>query len=337
MHFFDFCLMRTRSHCLLGAVMFVCGCGTMKNHVATEQLLISDAIERAVDQLDFSPLANATVYLDTQYMSKVTAQGFLNSDYIRSALRERLMAAKCKIKDRVKDAEYVVEVRVGALGTDAHEINYGIPASQPIAVTASLIAGNGAIPSLPEVSLAKKDERRGAAKLYVFAYNRETLEPVWHPDVAHGRSTARSMWVFGAGPFEKGTIYDKTRFAGAPLDALELQSLGVDNLSTLALSPSRKTATAERPHDVPSTEPGLLTQLLLPADTNQPPASEPDKDPEKAKLEKVMLDRVEQLGDPSVAADEGASNGNKDNNGREDSGTVKKATVEFRADKNSQP
>ena len=203
----------------------VAGCGTMKSHIATEQLLISDAIERAVEQLDFGPLENSKVYLDTQYMRKVTAQGFLNSDYIRSAIRQRLMLSNCELSESKTDAEYVVEVRVGALGTDAHEINYGIPASQPLSATAAIFAGAPVIPTLPEVSLAKKDARRGAAKLYVFAYRRETMEPVWQPEVAYGRSSARSMWVLGAGPFEKGTIYNQTQFAGAPIEELEVKSL----------------------------------------------------------------------------------------------------------------
>ena len=199
----------------------------MKSQVATEQLLISDAIERAADQFDFDSISGETVYLDTQYMAKVTAQGFLNSDYIRSALRQRLMRANCRLADTASAADYIVEVRVGALGTDSHEVNYGIPASQPITSTAAIFAGGAAIPSLPEVSLAKKNERRGAAKLHVFAYNRETMEPVWQPDVSHGKSSARSTWVFGAGPFEKGTIYEQTRFAGATLDELEVNQLSV--------------------------------------------------------------------------------------------------------------
>ena len=211
------------------AVVFVLGCGTMKNQVATEQLLISDAIERAADQFDFTALSGNTVYLDTQYMSKVTAQGFLNSDYIRSALRQRLMRCNCRLAEAVADAEYVVEVRVGALGTDSHEVNYGIPASQSLTSTAAIFSGS-ALPSLPEVSLAKKNERRGAAKIHVFAYHRETMEPVWQPDVSHGKSSARSTWVFGAGPFEKGTIYDRTRFAGATLDELEVNQLAIQKL-----------------------------------------------------------------------------------------------------------
>lgn len=217
---------------IVGIVVLVMGCGTMKSQVATEQLLISDAIERSADQFDFSSLSGTTVYLDTQYMSKVTAQGFLNSDYIRSALRQRLMRANCRLAEAVADAEYVVEVRVGALGTDSHEVNYGIPANQPITSTAAIFTGSAGIPALPEVSLAKKNERRGAAKLHLFAYNRETMEPVWQPDVSHGKSSARSTWVLGAGPFEKGTIYDRTRFAGATLDELEVNHLAIHNLKT---------------------------------------------------------------------------------------------------------
>jgi hypothetical protein len=265
-------------------------------------------------------------------MAKVTAQGFLNSDYIRSALRERLMSANCRIKERVEDAEYVVEVRVGALGTDAHEINYGIPASQPISMTASLIAGSGAIPPLPEVSLAKKDERRGAAKLHVFAYNRETMQTVWQPDVAHGRSTARSMWVFGAGPFEKGTIYDKTQFAGAPLEALELQPLGVGNLPALTkLRPNR--GSDEGPDHAASAEPRMLTQLLPPADESRPPVGERENHLDETKLEKV----TQELRSPSVATGEVADDDSQVDNVKEASSRVEKATVEFRDDETSQP
>ena len=332
---FGFSVTRTWCHYLLVAVIYVFGCGTMKNHVATEQLLVSDAIERAVDQFDFSPLANSTVYLDTQYMAKVTTQGFLNSDYISSALRERLMMANCYIKDSAEDAEFVVEVRVGVLGTDAHEINYGIPASQPLTTTASLLTGGGVIPSLPEVSLAKKDERRGAAKLHLFAYNRETMQAVWQPEVAYGRSTARSLWVFGAGPFEKGTIYDKTQFAGAPLEALELQPLGVKNLSTLAkLRPNR--GTDERPDHAPAAEPGLLARLLPHAD-KRPPVRDQENHLEKPKREKVTIDRVDELRAPSVATDEVVSDRNQVDHENDESSKVEKVTVEFSDDENSQP
>ena len=42
----------------------------------------------------------------------------------------------------------------------------------------------------------------------------QTGEPVWQSGMAMNKSTANDIWLFGAGPFQKGTIYDETRFAG---------------------------------------------------------------------------------------------------------------------------
>ena len=64
------------------------------------------------------------------------------------------------------------------------------------------------LPMIPEISLAKKNDSRGAAKIAVFAYHRETRQPVWQSGVAVATSTAKEAWVFGAGPIRYGTIYD---------------------------------------------------------------------------------------------------------------------------------
>ena len=49
------------------------GCGTTKTRNATEQLLISDAVDRSIAVIDFAPLAGKTVYFDTKYL--VTVKG----------------------------------------------------------------------------------------------------------------------------------------------------------------------------------------------------------------------------------------------------------------------
>ena len=200
----------------------------MKSTTATEQLLVSDAIERSVDSFDFSPLAGQTVFLDTQYMSRVTSQVFLNSDYIRSCLREHLMLAGCRLKENRDEADVIIEVRVGALGTDGHEVNYGVPANQPLNSAVAAVSGTPMLPVLPEVSLAKKDERRAAAKIHLFAYHRESLKAMWAPGSTQGESIAKSTWVLGAGPFEQGSIYDQTQFAGAPIVVPDIQPLVVE-------------------------------------------------------------------------------------------------------------
>src|SRR5262245_15141195 len=90
------------------------GCGTTKwsdsPRTATEQLLVSDAVDRAISQIDFSALANQDVYVDTRYI--VTA---LDQNYVVSTLRQHMLATGCVIKDKPEEATYIVEVRSGGL------------------------------------------------------------------------------------------------------------------------------------------------------------------------------------------------------------------------------
>jgi hypothetical protein len=51
----------------------------------------------------------------------------------------------------------------------------------------------------------------------VFAYHRETGTPVWQSGLVHQESSANDVWILGAGPFQRGTIYDGTEFAGKAL------------------------------------------------------------------------------------------------------------------------
>ena len=63
------------------------GCGTSKwtdtRRSATEQLLISDAMDRAVSQLDFRALATKKVFLDAEPMKDAS-----DSAYLESTLRQ---------------------------------------------------------------------------------------------------------------------------------------------------------------------------------------------------------------------------------------------------------
>ena len=56
--------------------------------------------------------------------------------------------------------------------------------------------------------------KSAAAKVSVFAYDRETREPIWQSGIAQAGSSARDTWILGVGPLQYGTIYGGTRFAG---------------------------------------------------------------------------------------------------------------------------
>ncbi len=212
------------------------GCGTIQTRDATEQLLVSDAVDQSLDKLEFHPLSHEKVFLDTRYVRGVRGVGFVNADYIISALRERMAIHGCLLQENMEDADYVVELRIGALGTDGHEFNYGIPGSNSISTTTTLMGGPP-VPQLPELSFARRDERRASVKVGVFAYHRQTREPVWQPGTVHGNSVAKATWVLGAGPFHDGKIYDGSKVGSEPL---HVRALPRESSIVLRLLPWRK-------------------------------------------------------------------------------------------------
>ncbi|HJT30791.1 MAG TPA: DUF6655 family protein [Pirellulales bacterium] len=197
---------------LLGLSLYlaVAGCGTTKwsdtPRTATEQLIISTAIDRAINNIDFKPLAGKTVYFDATYLT-----GVVDMNYVISSMRQRMLAQGCVLKVNKDEADYVVEARAGAVGTNQHNVLIGIPAiSVP---TAGLMPG---VPSaIPEIPFAKTTDQKGVAKIAAFAYNQHTGQAVWQSGTFPVVSNAKDTWFLGTGPFQRGSIYDGTHFAGS--------------------------------------------------------------------------------------------------------------------------
>jgi len=197
------------------AVVLLCavvGCGTTRTsntaRTATEQLLVSDAIDRAVQAIDFSPLSGQSVFFDDRQLYEA-----VDDTYLISSLRQHMLASGCIIKENKEDATFVVEPRAGAIGTDNHDLLFGMPAA-----TVPQFGALTALPSaIPEIPIAKRRNQRGVAKIAIFAYYRETGEPAWQSGIATEESTSNDIWVLGAGPFKRGTIHQGTSFAGDKL------------------------------------------------------------------------------------------------------------------------
>ena len=209
LRFFKFAICCAAIACALATV----GCGTTTKRSGTEQLLISEAVDNAVAKLQFHELRGHKVYFDTKFLDSVSSDEFINEDYVISAIRQQLTAAGALIQDSRKTANTIVEARVGALGTDGHEITYGIPKTGGLSAAASAISSTP-VAALPELSFAQTNAQAGVAKVIVFAYDQNTKEPIWQSGVAQAESNCSHTWVLGAGPFEKGSIYDSKRFAG---------------------------------------------------------------------------------------------------------------------------
>jgi hypothetical protein len=201
---------------MLCALALLCaGCGTTRrtdtSRTATEQLLLADAIDRSVSRIDFGLLAGKQIYLDSTYLGTA-----VDKDYITSTLRQHMLACGCILKDKKDDADFVVEVRAGAVGTDRHDLLFGTPSTSVSLGAFSPVPG--APPAqVPEIALAKRTDQIGVAKIGVFAYERATGVPVWQSGSDVVASKSRDLWVFGTGPYQRGNIYGGTKFAGEDL------------------------------------------------------------------------------------------------------------------------
>ncbi len=190
-------------------LLAVTGCGTMRTtdtrRTATEQLLVSDAIDSVVETIDFRPLTGQTVYFDESRFSDI-----VDRNYLISSVRQHLLASGCILKESKIQADFIIEGRAGAVGTDRHNLLYGVPATN----LPQMLSIPGVPTVIPEVPIAKRSTQRGIAKISLFAYHRETGRSVWQSGLVRQDSTAQDLWVLGAGPFQNGTIYDGTNFAG---------------------------------------------------------------------------------------------------------------------------
>lgn len=226
---------------LLLASLAACGCTINKSRTATEQLVVSDAVDRVVAQVDFSPLSGRKVYFDNKYLSGAKLDGSPNLDYLTSALRQQMLAYDCRLTDKPEEADLVVEARVGALGNDGNEATYGIPGSAAVGAATAMATGFPAGGTLPELSVGRRNHQWGAAKIGLFAYDRASRQRVWQAGVATGASQARELWVLGIGPFQRGRVYKdaKLSLADRPsivkdgqhlnkLDPLEAYSANID-------------------------------------------------------------------------------------------------------------
>ena len=192
--------------------LFVFGCGTTKwsdtSRTGTEQLLISNAIDRVVSGIDFDPLRNKKCFLDTAAIAQTT-----DRDYLAMTIRQNLATAGAILSTKESDADYIIEIRSGAVGTDRDDLLVGIPATTLPSIPSTAITAT----TIPEIPFIKRTKQRGVAKIALFAYNKTTGQPVWVSGNRQGESTARNLWFLGTGPLTRGTIYHETTFAGNPL------------------------------------------------------------------------------------------------------------------------
>lgn len=192
------------------AAAIAAGCGTTKSsgtpRTGTEQLLLTDAWDSALAKVDFRPLTGVPVYLDTTNATAV------DQGWIVSSLKEAMLRQGVLLRTKPEQAQWIVEARVGAYGTDSSNWLLGIPQTTIPPSFTGVPTG-----TIPEISLIKKSDQKAAAKMALFAYDRASGQLVWTSGTSMAQSNAKDVYVGGVGPIQSGSIYQSPEFIGMKL------------------------------------------------------------------------------------------------------------------------
>ena len=190
-------LLPLRARCVFAAgLVLTCslGCATTKTsntaRTATEQLLLSNAIDQSLNKVDFSAMHGRNVYLDPTYLDGVDKQ------YVLASLRHHLLYNGVHLAPAADKADLILEPRSGGIGTDTTESYYGIPG----------ISLPGGVFSLPEIKLVTRTNQNATAKIGLAAYDAGERAIVGGGGVSIAKATHNNWNFLGIGPFVTGTM-----------------------------------------------------------------------------------------------------------------------------------
>lgn len=155
-------LRRLAALVLVAAALPLAGCTTsvrktLPEQSATEQLLISAATDRAIDQLDLRISPGTRVFVSASYFEA------RDEAYALGAIRDRVLREGGRLVESRSDADVILEIRAAALSIDEGNVFVGIPSiSLPIPLTPAW--------QTPEIALFKREHQEGIAKLAVTSY-----------------------------------------------------------------------------------------------------------------------------------------------------------------------
>lgn len=182
------------AHLLLIALISGCASTTTSNtsRTAREQMLISNAVDRSLNKVDFAPLRNQAVFVQDKYLDCV------DKPYIVGSIRHRVMRAGGVLVEKAEEADIVMEARSGGVGTDTSESYLGIP---EIALPGML--------TLPEIRMAEKKTQFGYSKLGLVIYDAKSRNVLGDGGMAMAQADDENWYLLGVGPFQSGTLMDE--------------------------------------------------------------------------------------------------------------------------------
>jgi hypothetical protein len=177
------------------AILLCAGCATVKEsdtaRTGVEQLLISQAADQALDKVDLQPISGARVFVDPQYLDCV------DKNYVIVSLHQRLMAVNCLLTDKRDEADVVLEIASGAVGTDRHEFFVGTP-QIPLPPPSPI--------SLPKMTVFNRAKAMGTAKFRVVAFDAKSRRALINSGVSLARADYKHWNIVGSASFASGSV-----------------------------------------------------------------------------------------------------------------------------------
>ena len=178
--------------------VIVCGCTTTTTsntpRTATEQLLISTAVDDSLNRVNFTPFAGTNVFLEEKYVDGV------DSKYLIASVRHRLLDAGARLTEKADGADVIVEIRSGGVGTSASNTFVGTPE----------IALPGMV-KIPQVQIVERKRQQGAAKIGLVAYDARTREILGSGGLTLSQSHDNNWFVAGVGPMQTGSLKEEIK------------------------------------------------------------------------------------------------------------------------------
>lgn len=196
----------------LGLLVVSLGCSSMKKsdtaRTGREQILISNAVDQSLSKCDFSGFRGSKVFVEEKYLESV------DKGYLVSSIHHRLMLNGATIAAKPEEADMVMELRSGGIGTDNADSYIGIP---EIVLPGML--------TLPEVRLWQKTRQSALAKIGILAYETKTHEMLGAGGVTTALSDDTNMFFLGMGPYQYGTARNELYYSTSPQSGQPNQEL----------------------------------------------------------------------------------------------------------------
>lgn len=156
---------------------------------ATEQMLVSNAIDQSLSKVDFQAFGGRNVFVEEKYLDCT------DKNYVVSSVRHRVLMQGAQLVGKPEDADVILEVRSGAVGTNSSNSFLGIPQIQ--------IPG---MFSTPEIKLVNRVNQTGMAKIGLVAFDAKSHQVLGDGGMSLAKSADSNWYVLGVGPWQNGSV-----------------------------------------------------------------------------------------------------------------------------------